>query len=409
LNTAAALWTRAPKDITEEQYTEFYHHVAHAFDDPWLTLHNSVEGVLSYTNLLFVPSAPPRDLFDPERKSRLKLYVNKVFITDDCDGLLPSYLRFVRGLVDSEDLSLNVSREMLQKDPKLAKIGKGLTKRVLGELKKKADKDKDGFETFFDMFGPVLKEGLYEDADNKDKLLEMVRFRSVNQDGWISLDDYVAAMVEGQEAIYTISAEDPEKARRSPHLEGFKARGIDVLILTDPVDEFWVPLQGAYQEKPFKSVTQGGVDLEKVKKKDAGSKENKAEEAKPEAAETDKLVAALKAVLGEEVKDVKASDRLTDSPCCLVAGEGDMDIRLERMMRQAGRLDVAMMRVLEINASHVVLRKMAALSDNTDEGSDFSEAAKLLLDQARIIEGEPVPDASAFARRLAAFVARGLG
>ncbi|MGB0681111.1 MAG: molecular chaperone HtpG [Magnetovibrionaceae bacterium] len=406
LNTASALWTRKSKDVTEDQYKEFYHHVAHAFDEPFLTMHNQVEGVLSYTNLLFIPTMPPHDLFDLERKAKLKLYVNKVFITDDCEGLLPRWLRFVKGVVDSEDLSLNVSREMLQNDPQLAKIAKGLTKRVLNELKKKADKDAEGYAAFWDGFGAVIKEGLYEDQDNREKILGLCRFRTTRDDAPITIDQYVEGMVEGQEAIYYISGDDPEKAAKSPHLEGFKARGINVLILTDPVDEFWVPQIGSHAEKPFKSVTQGGADLSAIKKAD--DEADKAEEPTPDAAETDKLIAAIKLVLGDAVKDVRASDRLTDSPCCLVAGDGDMDLRLERMMKQAGRVDVASLRVFEVNAGHPVWKKLASQAIEAGEGSDFSEAVQLLLDQARIVEGDPVADPTAFGRRLARFVEKGL-
>ena len=278
LNAGAALWTRPAKEITSEQYTEFYHHVGHMFDEPWKVLHNRVEGVLAYTNLLFIPSAPPFDLFDPDRKPRLKLYVKRVFITDDCEALLPSYLRFVRGIVDSEDLSLNISREMLQNDPKLAKIRSGLVKRILGELKKASEKDAEGYATFWDNFGAVLKEGLYEDFSSRDTLVPLCRFRSVAGDGLISLDQYVDAMKEGQEAIYYITGEDAEVLRRSPQLEGFRARGLDVLLLTDPIDEFWLPNLGSHKDKPFKSVTRGAADLDAIPRSDAEDGKDKAED-----------------------------------------------------------------------------------------------------------------------------------
>lgn len=270
LNTASAIWTRDKKDVTDEQYTEFYHHAAHAFDDPWMTLHNRVEGVVSYTNLLFIPSMRPLDLFHPDRTGQVKLYVKRVFITDNCEGLLPPYLRFVKGVVDSEDLALNVSREMMQHNPVVAKISQGLTKRIFGELKKSAEKKPEDYHKFWETFGPVLKEGLYEDGDNREKILELARFKSSERDGWISLADYVAAMKDGQDAIFYISGEDPEAALASPQLEGFKAKGVEVLLMTDPVDEFWLSHVGAFQEKAFKSATRGGADLAKIAKaKDA--------------------------------------------------------------------------------------------------------------------------------------------
>lgn len=407
VNDASALWTRPAKDITPEQYKEFYHHVGHVFDEPWKVMHNRVEGVLSYTNLLFIPSTPPFDLFDPERKPRVKLYVKRVFITDDCEALLPSYLRFVRGIVDSEDLSLNVSREMLQKDPKLAKIKAGLVKRVLGDLKKAADKDADGYAKFWENFGAVLKEGLYEDFANRETLLPLCRFRSTADDKLITLDEYVDAMKEGQEAIYYISGEDIDLLRTSPQLEGYRARGLNVLLLTDPIDEFWLPAVGRHKDKPFKSVTRGGADLDKIPLSD-GDKDKDA--AKPaEAPAIDQLVAAFKMALGEAVKDVRASARLTDSAVCLVAAEGDMDLRLERMMRQARRAEAATTRVLEVNPRHPLIGRLAEkVKDSGAAGADaIKDAAFLLLDQARIQEGEPVADPAAFAKRLSSVMEKG--
>src|SRR5713226_5241417 len=264
INSASALWTRPRAEITAEQYKEFYHHVGHGFDEPWLTLHAKAEGVLEYIFLLFVPSQKPFDLFDPERKSRLKLYVRRVFITDEGTDLLPAYLRFIRGIVDSEDLPLNISREMLQSNPMVARIRQQLTRRVLTELGKKASEAAEEYAKFWDNFGAVLKEGLYEDREQRDTLLGLARFRSTTRDGLVSLDDYVAAMRLGQEAIYTITGDNLDLLQKSPQLEGFRARGVEVLLLTDPIDEFWVPSVGTYKEKPFKSATRGGVDLDKI-------------------------------------------------------------------------------------------------------------------------------------------------
>ena len=399
LNEASALWIRPKKDISDDQYKEFYHHVSHHFDDPWLTLHNRVEGVMSYTNLLFVPSTPPFDLFNPERKQHIKLYANRVFITDDCEGLMPAYLRFLSGVVDSEDISLNISREMLQQDPKLKKIRSGLVKRVFGELKKKAEKAPDEYATFWENFGAVLKEGVYEEPENREKLLELCRFRSTESDGLVSLKEYTDALKEGQEAIYYITGEDLETVRKSPQLEGFRSRGINVLLLTDPVDEFWVPAVGTYGETPFKSAAQSGADLSQIK--DAGDDGGNKDEDKKETAGLDQLIAAFKVALGEAVKDVRVSERLTDSPVCLVSDEGDMGIRLERMLKQHQQLNASIPRVMEINGDHSLIRQLAGKAEKDPQAKAVHDAAHLLLDQARIVEGEQVPDAAAFAERLA--------
>ena len=413
LNQASALWTRPKKKISSQQYTEFYHHVGHTFDDPWLTLHNAVEGILSYTNLLFIPSTQPFDLFLPERKPQVKLYVKRVFITDDCEGLVPGYLRFLRGIVDSEDLPLNISREMLQRDPKLARIRSGLVKRVLAELKKKADKKPDDYVTFWDNFGAVLKEGLYEDRENRDRILAVSRFHTTAGDGLVSLDAYVDRMLDGQEAIYTISGEDGESLRQSPQLEGFAARGVEVLLLTDPVDEFWVPALGSYRDKPFKSATRGGADLSKITAREDAKKAAKKPKKKkePAAADVARLTVAFKAALGDAVKDVRASERLTDSPVCLVADEADVDMHLERLLKQHRQMDAGQVtpRILEVNPRHALIRRLADLARDGD-GADgvLADAALLLLDQARIVEGEPIPDPAAFSRRLASMMEKGL-
>ncbi len=417
LNTASAIWTRDKKDVTDEQYTEFYHHAAHAFDDPWMTLHNRVEGVVSYTNLLFIPSMRPFDLFHPDRTGHVKLYVKRVFITDNCEGLLPPYLRFVKGVVDSEDLALNVSREMMQHNPVVAKISQGLTKRIFGELKKSAEKKPEEYQTFWETFGPVLKEGLYEDGGNREKILELAQFKSSERDGWISLADYIDAMKDGQDAIFYISGEDPEAALASPQLEGFKAKGVEVLLMTDPVDEFWLSHVGTFQEKPFKSATRGGADLAKIAKgtdakdKDAAESETDKADDKPAAPGMDQLIAAFKVALGDKVKDVRPSERLTDSAVCLVADDGDMDINLERLLKQHKQLDGRNLspRILEINPDHALIGKLAKLAaEKNAKDPALDDAAFLLLDQARILEGEPVLDAAAFSKRLSKLMAGGL-
>jgi molecular chaperone HtpG len=403
INTASALWTRPRAEITAEQYKEFYHHVGHSFDDPWLTLHNKAEGVLEYTNLLFVPSSKPFDLFDPERKSRVKLYVKRVFITDEATDLLPPYLRFLRGIVDSEDLPLNVSREMLQSNPMVARIRQQLTRRVLAELSKKATEAADEYAKFWDNFGAVLKEGLYEDREHRDELLALARFRSTTRDGLISLDDYVAEMRAGQDAIYTIHGDNLDVIKKSPQLEGFRARGVEVLLMTDAIDEFWVTAINKYKEKPFKSATRGGVDLEKI-----SPLEQRDEKETQAPAKLASLIAIFKLALGDAVKDVRASGRLTDSAVCLIADEGDMDMHLERLLKQHRQLDTSAKRILELNPQHRLIERLAESVGEPGTSDQISEFAWVLLDQARILEGEQLPDPPAFARRLAALLERGL-
>jgi molecular chaperone HtpG len=406
VNTASALWTRPRKDITPEQYQEFYHHVAHAFDEPWMTIHNRVEGKLEYTNLLFVPTQTPLDLFHPDRRCAVKLYVRRVFITDDCEELLPSWLRFVRGIVDSEDIPLNISREMLQNNPVVAKIRRGLVKRVLGEFEKKADKASGEYARFWDAFGPVIKEGIYEDFEYRDRLIKLARFRSTVSDELISLDDYVGRMKDGQDKIYYITGDAPESVRRSPQLEAFAARGVEVLMLTDPVDEFWIPAVGTHAEKSFQSVTRSGVDLGAIAPLEAREEEDETGDGQ---GDVDALIACFRLELKDAVKDVRASSRLTDSPVCLVADEGDLDMHIERMLKQHQRVDTTSSRILEINPKHPLIRGLARAISEGGGGDGISDAAFLLLDQARIVEGEPLTDPAAFARRLSTMLQKGYG
>jgi molecular chaperone HtpG len=405
VNAASALWTRPRNEITEEQYKEFYRHAAHAFDDPWLTIHYRAEGAIEYTGLLFVPQNKPFDLFDPGRKPHVRLYVRRVFITADSEGLLPPYLRFLRGVVDSQDLPLNVSREMLQTSPVLAKMRAGLVKRVLGDLKKKAEDAPDDYlGTFWANFGAVLKEGLYEDFERRDEILELCRFASTAGDKPVSLADYVARMKPGQDAIYTIAGDDVAALRNSPQLEGFIAKGVEVLLLSDPIDEFWPQAVAAYQEKPFKSVAQGGADLSKI------AAANGADD-KPETPATDiaPLIEAVKAALGPAVKDVRASARLTSSAVCLVADEGDVSMHLERLLRKnrGGDEAVKATRILELNPKHPLIERLAGTAKHGGTET-LADAAWLLFDQARVVEGEPPVDPAAFARRLAAVLERAL-
>ncbi|MEY8118870.1 molecular chaperone HtpG [Falsihalocynthiibacter sp. BN13B15] len=399
LNSASAIWTRPAKDVTEEQYTEFYHHSSHAYDTPWLVMHNQVEGAVNHKSLLFVPSMAPFDLYDNERKSHVKLYVNRVFISDDTKDLIPAYLRFLRGVVDSEDLSLNVSREMLQSDPKLAKIRKALTKKVLSELKKKANKAPEEYATFWENFGAVLKEGLVEDADLQSKLLELCRFSSTDSDSLTSLAGYVERSKEGQDSIYYMTGDDTKKMEQSPHLEGFKAKGVEVLLLSDNVDEFWLQHVTEFEGKSFKSVTRGATDLDKIE----GDKSKDDEDDSSETELTD-LIAAIKAELGDAVKDVRPSKRLTDSPVCLVADEGDMDVNMERLLKRHGQLTDGTARILELNPTHSILQKLALRANEEQSATDslLQDAAHLLLDQAKIADGEAPSNPAEFVRRLSA-------
>jgi len=399
VNKASAIWTRQQKDITEEQYTEFYRDVGRMFDEPWMTLHWRAEGNMEYTGLLYIPSQRPMDIFTPDREQHLKLYVRRVFITDKCEELAPRWLRFLRGLIDSEDLPLNVSREMLQSNPMLTRIRTALVRRVLGELKKKAENAVDEYATFWENFGPVLKEGLYEDFENREALLGLARFRSSTEDGLVDLAGYVERMKEGQDAIYYITGDEIETLARSPQLEGFRARGVEVLLMTDPVDEFWLPAIAEFDGKAFKSATRAGADLSNIGK-NADSEES-GDDAQPETPEgVDALIAMVKLELGEAVKDVRVSDRLTDSPVCLVSDEGDIDIRLARLLKANQQLDESIPRVLEINPNHALVTALAGLVGEDGAGSKLGDAAWLLLDQARILEGETLPDPTGFVRRI---------
>ncbi|WP_299378297.1 molecular chaperone HtpG [uncultured Kiloniella sp.] len=406
LNSASAIWTRSKSDVTDEQYKEFYHHVAHAYDDPWLREHFRVEGVLEYSGLLYIPGSKPFDLFHPDRKHGVKLYVRRVFITDDCQELIPAYMRFLKGVIDSEDLPLNISREMLQDNPMLRKIRGGIVKRVLGILEKKAENEQEEYLKFWENFGSVLKEGLYEDLPQKDALLKLCRFKSIKTDSWISLADYLENMKEGQEHIYYISGEDEQALRRSPQIEGFKAKDVDVLVLHDPVDEFWVTSINEYEGKGFKSVTRGGADLNKIDSAD--DKDDSSKDKEEDKAELGALLGYMKLTLEGEVKDIRSSERLTDSAVCLVADEGDMDIHLERILRSHKQVDEASKRVLEINPKHDLVKRLSTLIKEDGAAKELEDIAWLLLDQARILEGQVPSDAATFAQRMSRVMGKGL-
>jgi molecular chaperone HtpG len=397
----AALWTRPRADVTTEEYTDFYRSVAGQFDAPALTLHYRAEGLHEYTVLAFIPETRPFDLFDPDRAGRMKLYVRRVFITDEAQ-ILPRYLRFVRGLVDSNDLPLNVSREMIQESPVLAAIQKGVSNRVLGDLEKLAAAEPERYLKIWDNFGAVIKEGLYEDYARRETLLDLARFKTTTSGNeWRSLADYVAGLKENQTAIYYATGPDLERLASSPQLEGFRARGIEVLLLSDQVDSFWVTAGVDHDGKPFKSVTQGLADLSLIPLPEG-------EEPAPQASDAvNGFIAYVKQTLGDAVSDVRASDRLTESAVCLVAPEHAMDRQLEKLLAGAGRLDATAKPVLEINPRHPLIAKLSEASEA--EAALREDAAHLLFDEARIADGELPVDPRAFSARLGRVLGRGLG
>jgi molecular chaperone HtpG len=405
ITDGAALWAKPKAEITAADYTDFYRSIAGAFDEPALTIHFRAEGRQDYTTLLFVPGSRPFDLFDPDRTGRIKLYVRRIFITDDAE-ILPRYLRFVRGLVDSADLPLNVSREKIQESPLLATIRKGATSRVLSELERLADKEPATYAKIWDTFGAVLKEGIYEDFERRDALLKLARFKTTAfADEWRSLKDYVAALKTNQTAIYYIAGDNIERLKSSPHLEGFRARGIEVLLLPDPVDTFWVMPGFGFDGKPFKSVTQGAADLALIPLLDA--KDDKTRETTAaDAEQVTNFLAFVKTTLGEAVADVRASDRLTDSAVCLVATDSGPDRALERILAGAGRLTSASKPILEVNPRHALVVALAGLGDG--ERGFKEDAAHLLFDEARVLDGERPADARLFSDRLARVLGRGL-
>jgi molecular chaperone HtpG len=397
----AALWTKPKSEISAADYTDFYRSVAGQFDEPAVTVHFRAEGRQEYTALAFIPGSRPFDLFDPDRKGRIKLYVKRVFITDEAE-ILPRYLRFVRGLVDSADLPLNISREMIQDSPLLTSIGKGVTTRVLSEMERLADKEPETYGKIWENFGAVLKEGIYDDFERRDALLALSRFKTTASGGtWRSLKEYIASLKPNQTAVYYLAGDDFARLEASPHLEGFRARGIEVLLLTDPIDSFWVVAGASFEGKPFKSVTQGSADLALIPLLDPK------QQSSPEA---DKAVSGfmsfLKDTLGEAVSDVRSSDRLTDSVACLVAPEAGPDRQLEKLLAGAGRLNTGAKPVLEVNCRHDIVLAAAGLGEA--EAEFKQDIAKFLFDEARVLEGDRPADAKEFSNRLARLIRRGL-
>jgi len=392
INSASALWQRPKSELKPEDYNEAYKSIAGAFDEPAMTLHYRAEGRYSYAVLLFAPSAKPFDLFDPSRKGRVKLYVRRVFITDDAE-LLPAYLRFIRGVIDSEDLPLNLSREMLQNNPQLVQIRKAVTGRVIGELETLADKQPENFAKIWDAFGPVIKEGIYEDFERREKLLALSHFTTTAGEKR-TLKQYVADLKANQTEIYFLAGDSLDRLKSNPKLESATARGIEVLLLTDPVDAFWTSARLDFEGKPLKSLSQGDIDFNLIPLLD-GEKKDDAKSDTDEAM----VIATIKANLGERVSDVRASQRLTASASCLVAGSHGPDRELERLLAQQNR-GPGTKPILEINLRHPLV---AAIPQ---AGADAADLSFLLLEQAQILDGELPEDPAAFANRLNRLVVR---
>jgi len=394
INSASALWQRPKSDLKAEDYAQAYKSIAGAFDEPAMTLHYRAEGRYSYAVLLFAPSTKPFDLFDPERKGKVKLYVRRVFITDDAD-LLPGYLRFMRGVIDSEDLPLNISREMLQNNPQLVQIRKAVTGRVISEMETLAEKQPENFGKIWDAFGLVIKEGIYEDFERREKLLALSRFTTTSGEKR-SLKQYVAELKANQTEIYFLVGDSIERLKSNPKLESAAARGIEVLLLTDPVDAFWTSAPLDFEGKPLKSLSQGDVDFGLIPLLD----EHKKEETKPETDEA-MVIAVIKSHLGERVSDVRVSQRLTASASCLVAGSHGPDRELERLLARANR-GVGTKPILEVNLRHPLVASLPQAGEAT------ADLSFLLLEQAQILDGELPDDPAAFASRLNRLVAKGL-
>ena len=393
VNQAGALWARSKNEITEEQYHEFYKHVAHDFEPPLAYTHNKVEGTKEYTQLLYIPSRAPFDLFDRDHRRGLKLYVRRVFIMDDAEHLMPAYLRFVRGVIDSNDLPLNVSREILQESRDVEMIRAGSVKRVLSMLEDVAENNKDKYATFWKEFGRVFKEGLGEDHANRERVAKLSRFASTHKDTAeqeVSLSDYVARMKEGQDKIYYVAGETFAAAKNSPHLEIFRKKGIEVLLLTDRVDEWALSFLTEFDGKPLQSVAKGGLDLGKL------ADETEKKEQEKEAGEYKDLLERIKKALGEKVKDVRITQRLTESPVCLVADEHDMGMHLERLLKAAGQQVPDSKPILEVNPHHPLVGRLKSESDD----ARFGDWTQVLFDQALLAEGGQLEDPAGFVKRL---------
>ena len=402
LNQATALWMRGKTDITTQQYNEFYKHLMHAGEDPWATLHFKAEGKLDYTALLFIPSERPFDLFHPEHRGHLRLHVKRMFVTDHAPGLLPKWLRFMEGIVDSEDLPLNISRETLQDNPILGKIRQNLVKKILAELQKKADQSPGEYLKFWQNFGQVLKEGLWEDYEYRPQLLKLFRAVNSQDNKLVSMSEYVAKMKPNQQDIYYLSADNIEQAQKSHYLEGFKERQIDVLLMVDPIDEFWIPNIGEIEGKKLVSVTRSGHDLNKI------SPASSTPSASVNQPVVEGVFTLFRMALKDVVKDVQPSQTLQDSLASLVSEAGDADIRLEKLLRQYKQTDQKTKRILEINARHPLIRDLSIYLEKTGQADDLQDMAWIIYEQARLSEGEQLLNPKEYHQRLQKFLRRSL-
>ncbi|MBF95764.1 MAG: molecular chaperone HtpG [Pelagibacterales bacterium] len=392
-NQSLALWTKNKRDIKEEDYNNFYTQSGLNYDKPWKVLHNQNEGTINFTNLIFIPSEKPFDLLHADKKVNIKLYVKKVFITDNCENLIPKYMRFLNGIIDSEDISLNISREMLQNDPVIAKIRNNIVKKVISELEKELKNNKDNYTKFWENFGPVLKEGIHEDFTNKDTILKLSMFESSKKEGWTTLDDYIKRMSKDQKEIYYISGESKSNLLKSPQMESFITNNLEVLFFTDPIDEFWIPNIDNFNDYKFKSITKGAVDF-KNKEVNKKEKENKDKS-------FEKLTAYLKSFYGDKVKDVRVSNRLTSSPVCFVADESSMDIHLENILKKHKHLNEISAKILEINPNHALIKFLNKIDTNDKKNLiKVKNISNMLLDQANLLEGIPLDDSKDFCNKL---------
>ena len=399
VNSASALWTRAKKDISDEEYNEFYQHVSHDFEAPLAHIHNHVEGTQSYISLLYIPKNPPFDLYDRESKHGLKLYVKRVFIMDEADKLLPRYLRFVKGVVDSDDLPLNVSREILQHNKVIDSIRGGSVKKILDMLQKMSEKEPEKYAEFWKAFGRVLKEGPGEDFGNKEKIAKLFRFASTHtgtDEQNVSFDDYISRMKEGQDKIYYIVADSFAAAKNSPHLEVFAKKGLEVLLLSDPVDEWLASHVTEFDGKQLQAVSKGALDLGDF------DDEKEKEELKKNETELKDLLDKMQETLDEKVKEVRLTSRLTDSPSCLVVEEHEMAVNIQRMLKSAGHAMPQGKPILEINPEHALVKRM---NDNLS-GDAFGDLAHVLFDQALLVEGGQIDDPNEFVRRMNSLLAK---
>ena len=402
LNSSSALWARPKSDITEEQYRDFYRALTHNFDEPWLTLHYSAEGIIEYKALLFIPQKAPFDMFQPDKKRGLNLYVNRVFISNEVEELLPHYLRFVQGVIDTNELPLNVSREMLQHTPVLGKIKKGIVTRLLEAINKKSS-DPAEYKKFWQDFGVVFKEGLYEEPENVKKIAPLCRFYSSKVEGLTTLDEYISRMVDGQKNIYFITGDDLNVLRNNPSLEGFTAKGIEVLLLTDPIDEFWPQVFREWDGKKILPITEPDKDFENIKDLEDASGESL------EKGMQTLLIERVKQILSGHINDVQMTTRLNKSPVALKAAAGQMSIHLERLMKQHGQQQAfASSRILELNPKHPLIKKLGKAVFDKAEDNKINDAIWILYDEARAIEGEPLQDPAGFMAKVNAFMENGL-